>query len=76
MKTETAIQHAGGVKALATLLGVTVSAISQWEGDVPPARQLQLQKLTKGKLKADPDCLARLLEPKRKSAADKAKAAA
>lgn len=57
MKTEDAIQHAGGAKHLADMLGVTHSAILQW-GEYPPTvRQLQLQKLSKGKLKAEPDLL-------------------
>lgn len=64
MKTEQAIKYAGSAKALADLLEITPSAISQWDGEVPPARQLQLQQLSKGKLKADDDCLDRILQPK------------
>lgn len=69
MKTKTAIEYAGSATALADLLDITPSAITQWGEEVPPARQMQLQRLSKGKLKADPDCLDRLLEPKRKAAA-------
>jgi predicted transcriptional regulator len=45
MKTELAVKHAGSVKALADLLGVTSSAISQWGEDVPEARVWQLRVL-------------------------------
>lgn len=68
MKTETAINHAGTSKGLADLLGITPSAISQWGDEVPPARQLQLEAITGGELKADPDCLERLLNPKKAAA--------
>jgi transcriptional repressor of cell division inhibition gene dicB len=64
MKTEQAIEYAGSPKALADLLGITPSAISQWGDEVPPARQFQIEQITEGKLKADPDCLERLLQPK------------
>jgi DNA-binding transcriptional regulator YdaS (Cro superfamily) len=69
MKTEQAIAYAGGRQALADLLDITQSAISQWEGEVPPARQLQLEKLSDGTFKADPDCLERMLDPQKKKAA-------
>lgn len=45
MKTETAIKHAGTPKALADLLEITPSAISQWGADVPQAREWQLRVL-------------------------------
>lgn len=68
MKTAQAIEYAGSSKALADLLGITPSAISQWGEEVPPARQMQLQQITRGRLRAAPDCLQRLLEPARKAA--------
>lgn len=45
MKTEKAIEHAGSPKALADLLGITPSAVSQWGDDVPQAREWQLKVL-------------------------------
>jgi transcriptional repressor of cell division inhibition gene dicB len=45
MKTEQAIQKAGTVKALAELLGITSSAISQWGDEVPETRIWQLRVL-------------------------------
>lgn len=61
MRTLDAINHAKNATGLAELLGVTASAISQW-GEFPPdARQLQLERLTVGALKAEPGCLDRVL---------------
>lgn len=45
MKTEQAIKHAGSVKQLAELLGITSSAISQWDEEVPEPRVWQLRVL-------------------------------
>lgn len=45
MKTQDAIRLAGGATALADLLGITVSAVSQWGDDVPQAREWQLRVL-------------------------------
>lgn len=45
MKTATAIEKAAGVKHLADLLGITSSAISQWDEDMPQARVWQLRVL-------------------------------
>lgn len=52
MTKQDAIKHFGGVRELASALGVSPPAIYQWE-EVPPIRQVQLQRITKGKLKAD-----------------------
>jgi hypothetical protein len=48
MKTEQAIKNAGNAKALADLLGITPSAISQWDEDVPETRIWQLRVLRPG----------------------------
>lgn len=45
MKTQTAIDLAGGVTALAKLLGVSRPAIYQWGGQMPKAREWQLRVL-------------------------------
>lgn len=45
MKTQQAIEKAGSSKALADLLGITPSAISQWGDDLPEARVWQLRVL-------------------------------
>ena len=55
MKTDDAIKFFGGKKIeLAKALGLSPSAITQWGETVPELRQFQLERLTKGKLKAEP----------------------
>lgn len=55
MKTADAIQFFGGKKIdLAKAIGVSPSAITQWGDDVPVLRQYQIERLSKGKLKARP----------------------
>ncbi len=43
----------GSQKAIADTLGVTESAVSQWfkAGKIPPARALEIVRLTKGAIK-------------------------
>lgn len=43
----------GSQKAIADTLGITESAVSQWfkAGRVPPARALEIVRLTKGAIK-------------------------
>jgi len=43
MKTEMAINLAGGTTALASLLGITPGAVSQWGEEIPDAREWQLR---------------------------------
>lgn len=45
MDKSTAIKLAGGHQALARLLGITTSAVSQWDEEVPPPRVWQLKVL-------------------------------
>lgn len=45
MKTQTAIDLAGNAAALAVLLDITPSAVSQWGENVPEARVWQLRTL-------------------------------
>jgi hypothetical protein len=45
MKTAQATHLAGNAKALAELLGITSSAVSQWGEDVPKPREWQLRVL-------------------------------
>lgn len=66
MKTQEAIDHYGGIPALAKALDVTIPAIYQWDEYPPGGRQLQLENLTHRKLRAEPDCM------KAKAATDKA----
>jgi len=45
MKKQTAIDLAGSAKALADLLGIQQSAISQWGESIPESRTWQLKCL-------------------------------
>jgi hypothetical protein len=57
MTTDEALKWAGGTQgALAAKLGISQPSVSGW-GDRPPAlRQLQLEVLSAGALRADEDC--------------------
>lgn len=69
MRTQDAIAYAKNAKNLAELLDLTASSISQW-GEFPPdARQLQIERVTLGALKAEPGCLDRVLKIEKKAAA-------
>jgi hypothetical protein len=65
MTTQEAINWAGGTQELlAGKLGCAQSTVSGW-GEYPvPFRQLQIQQLSGGKLRAEPG----LLSPKKKAA--------
>ena len=45
METKTAIELAGNATALAKLLGVSISAVSQWTTELPAGRYYQLRVL-------------------------------
>ena len=61
MKTSEAITHYGSGVALTAALRLSAGAVSQW-GEYPPnARQLQLERITLGALKAEPNCMDELL---------------
>lgn len=54
MKTADAIEHFGGVTALARALEIRRVAVYQW-GEYPPSgRQYELEVLTSGALRAEP----------------------
>lgn len=56
MKTAEVIAHYGSTYAVAAALGIRQPSVMGW-GDHPPAlRQLQIESLTGGELKAEPDC--------------------
>ena len=59
MKKQEAIAYFGTQQALADAIGVSSAAVTQWGENVPPLRQLQLQQLTLGKLKASEDVFER-----------------
>lgn len=47
--------------AVAKALGIAQSSVAIWGKFPPDRRQIQLEHLTGGTLKAEPDCKARLL---------------
>jgi len=55
MKTKDVIAHFGSQAELARVLGIKPPSISGWGEDVPALRQLQIQSLTLGKLRAASD---------------------
>ena len=59
MKTEDAIEHFGTQTKLAAALDTNQSTVASW-GEFPPQlRQLQIEHLTFGALKAEPSALPR-----------------
>lgn len=65
MKTKDAIKFAGTQVRLAEMLGTRQSTIASW-GEYPPdARQLQIERVTLGALRAESDCLDRVLRIKK-----------
>jgi DNA-binding transcriptional regulator YdaS (Cro superfamily) len=57
MRTDEALSYFGSQKALAEALGITQPSVAEW-GEFPPGgRQLQIEKVTGGALKAEPDCM-------------------
>ena len=71
MKKTDAIQHFGTQVALAAALGVDQSTISKSWGDFPPPlRQLQIEALTGGALKAEPTILPKREKKYRRGTSD------
>lgn len=56
MKTAQAIAHFKTQTALAKAVGLDQSTVSTWKEYPPPLRQLQIEALTGGELKAEADC--------------------
>lgn len=54
MTKDEAIQWAGSNKHLAEKLGITESAVSQWD-DVPELQQYRLQRMSYGLLELSPE---------------------
>lgn len=56
VKTKTAIEHFKTQWGLADALGLYQSTVAGW-GDYPPEiQQVKLEKITRGRLKAEPSC--------------------
>jgi DNA-binding transcriptional regulator YdaS (Cro superfamily) len=55
MTTDQAIRYFGTQQKLADALGIAQSTVSGWGDFPPPIRQLQLQDLTRARLRAERD---------------------
>jgi DNA-binding transcriptional regulator YdaS (Cro superfamily) len=63
MRTDEAITYFGSQVKLAKALAMAQPSIAQW-GDFPPAiRQVQIERLTNGGLKAEPECYRPQAQP-------------
>ena len=52
MKTDDAIEFFGGRNELAKALGINVASVYDWKELVPQRRQYEIEKISRGKLKA------------------------
>jgi len=69
MTKDQAVQHFGSQTAVAEALGIKQSSVAEW-GEYPPeTRQLQLHRVTGGKLRAEPEVLNKFGEPRVQKAA-------
>ena len=59
MLTKDAISHFGSIVKLAAACGVKAPSVYSWGETVPALRQIQLEQITQGALKASPDVFAR-----------------
>lgn len=56
MLKDEVLRHFGGVAATARALRLAQPSITQWPEPLPVLRQLQVEALTGGALKAGPEC--------------------
>jgi hypothetical protein len=68
MTKDQAVEHFGTQVALAAALKMHQSTVCAWD-EVPALRQIQLERLTGGKLKADPECWGAALNVEQQGAA-------
>lgn len=60
MTLEEARTHFGNYSKVAKALGISRGAITQWRGVIPDDRQVDLHRITKGALRADPKILSQM----------------
>lgn len=56
MKTKDVLKHFGGQGGTARALGIKQPSVAKWGKYPPPLRQLQIERKTRGLLKAEKDC--------------------
>ncbi|MDM5057627.1 Cro/CI family transcriptional regulator [Aeromonas rivipollensis] len=54
MKKNDVLEYFGGVSKAANALGITRSAVSQWDEIIPESSAYKIESLTGGQLKANP----------------------
>jgi transcriptional repressor of cell division inhibition gene dicB len=59
MTTSDAVKHYGTQTKLAKALGIEQGSVSGWGEFPPPLRQLQIERLSKGKLRAEPNIFSK-----------------
>ena len=61
MKTADVIEFFGTQAAAAKAIGIAQPSIAKWGAYPPDVRQVQIERLTKKKLLAEPGCMIRLM---------------
>lgn len=61
MRTAAVLDHFKTQQAVAEALGIKQPSVALWGEYPPPKRQLQLQRITAGRLRAEPGILERVL---------------
>lgn len=56
MNKSEALAHFVTGRALAEALGISQPSVSMWPEQIPELRQLQLEQITAGALRAGPEC--------------------
>lgn len=56
MTRSDALKHYRTQTALAEALGIGQSSVAEWGEEIPALRQIQLERITLGALRADPEC--------------------
>jgi transcriptional repressor of cell division inhibition gene dicB len=65
MDTKSVYEYFGTQTAIARALGVSNPSVCNWGDKPPPLRQLQIERITLGKLRAEPE----ILDPRLKQSA-------
>ena len=55
MRTNVVIEWFGSQKAVAEALDIKQPSVAEWGDWPPPLRQIQIEKLTRSRLKAEPE---------------------
>lgn len=61
MRTADVLAHFKTQQAIAEALGIKQPSVADWKEFPPDRRQFQLERITNGALKAEPECMARAL---------------